>query len=365
LIFAIIQPSILKTGFNDNWKFDFKSLAMQLLFAGILLGSFYTLQKERFSRLVKLGILYFLTILIASAIFEFYSGTHLRGHFTDKYFAEQMITNIYYTPLFVYDNSNDYLVYLILITLTYLALGYRDARDDWKALALLLFGFLFAIIASSRLALIVLIGLFILVGAKRAFEYVRTKGRIEYVAILCGIVLFGVLFATNPLFIGPKYTTSNFTSDGVRTALPKSVPSDGLSSNEVREGLLLNGIDFIKENPLLGIGAGQFRERHALGNVQRATGSVHGPHNYPVEIITQYGVVGWFYFLFLIFFVWQLWRQFRKGEVNMWMVLLLPVLAICSLIPSGFLYLDIHWLLIPLALLFSLSEEPSKPEVHE
>ena len=68
VVFALIQPVILKTGFNENWKFDFKSLAMQLLFAGVLLGSFYTLRKERFYHLIKLGILYFLTILIASAI---------------------------------------------------------------------------------------------------------------------------------------------------------------------------------------------------------------------------------------------------------------------------------------------------------
>lgn len=364
-LYSAIQPTLLGTGFNENWKFDFKSLAMQLLFSGILLGAFYSLQKERFYHLIKLGVLYFLTILIAFAIFEFYSGTHLRGQFTDNYFLEQSVTNLFYTPLFVYDNANDFLVYLILLTITYLALGYRGTRDDWKAMALLLFGFLFATIASSRLAIIVLIGLFMLIGAKRAYAYVRAKGRVEYVAIACGIALFGILLATNPLFIGPKYTKSNFTTDGVRIALPKSLPHEGLSSNEIRKGLLFNSIDFIKESPILGIGAGQFRERHTLGNVQHDTGTVTGAHNYPMELVTQYGIIGWLYFLVLAVLFGSLWSKFRKGWVNIWTLLLLPVLLVCSLMPSGFLYLDIHWLVIPLVLLVTLSAEPPKQEVHE
>lgn len=365
VLFAAIQPPLLGFGFNANWKFDFRSLCMQLLFSGIVLGSFYRLQKERFFRIIKLGIFYFLIILIVSAIFEFYSGTHLRGHYTDKYFLEQLVTNSFYTPLFVYDNSNDYLVYLILLTITYLALTYRGERDDWKALALLLFGFLFSIIASSRLAIMLLIGLFILVGAKRGYAYLRAKGRIEYVAIAGGLILFGILLATNPLFIGPKYTKSNLNTEGVRLELPKSAPHEGLSSNEIRKGLLLNSIDFIKESPVIGIGAGQFRERHAAGKIQHDAGTVQGAHNYPMELITQYGIMGWLYFLGLAFIFFQLWKKFRRAEVNMWTLFLLPSLLICSIMPSGFLYMDIHWLIVPLLLLISMSAELPKPEVHE
>ncbi len=364
VLYAIIHPKLFSGAYHDNWKFDFRSLGIQFVYAGALIGSYYTLGAQRFFKMLKTGVIYFLAILLVSGVLEYYFGTHLRGTYTDKFFHYFTVTDGFYVPLFIYDNANDYLVYLILVVALLLSLIDSSARN-WKALSLFLIIFFFASLASARLAMILVVLLIAGLLLAMLVPHLKKAKWEHLLALGAGVLLIIVVALNNPLFIGPKYTKYNYTSEGVYEHLPRSLPTEGVSSDEVRSNLVLNGIDFIKERPIAGIGPGEFRERHARGKVNYNTGSVIGAHNYPLELVTQYGIIGWAYLLLLGGLFLRSIQRYRRERGNIWPLLTLPILGVCSLMPSGFLYLDIHWFLIPVVLL--LTEQPfqGKKEVDE
>lgn len=355
VVYAIVLPKLVGSAYHENWKFDMRSLAMQTLFAGVLIGAYYTLGKDLFLKRLRQGSAYLLLVVLIAGILEFYTGYHLRGQFTDKLFQEYTVTNIYYTPLFIYDNANDYMVYLIMLSLLYFALNYRETEGNiWQVATVMTIVFLFAYTASSRLAMFVIVGIFALLLVRYFWNFVVEHWKVWLWPTVAGIGFTCLLCWSNPMFVGPKYTKYNYTSKGEYLHLPRSLPTVGMSSDDVRKGLINNGIEFIKEQPVLGIGPGEFRQRHATGKVVHAAGTVVGPHNFPIELISQYGLIGWmcgFIWLALLVFIW---KQFRRKQVNIWTVLLIPAMAVCSLMPSGFLYLDIHWMIIPVILLMGL-----------
>lgn len=350
LLYSILQPKLIAGHYHDNWKFDVKSLGLQLTYAIAIIGTYYRVGAEKFMWLLKRGTVYFLGVLIVSGLAEYYFGTHLRGQYTDKFFEYYTVTQGFYVPLFIYDNVNDYLVYLLLMITLFLALWGKRV-DTWKAVSLLLLAFLFASVGDARLAMILIAAMIVVLLLKESLPKIQTIRTSSLVMIGSGVVFLGITFLYNPLFIGPKYTKYNYTTSGEYRHLPYSLPSHGVSSGDSRKSLILNGVDFIKEQPVWGIGAGEFRERHASGHVKHNAGTVIGPHNYLMEIVTQYGIAGWIYFVFLGFLFLRAVRKYRMHRDNLWLLAFFPILGVCSLMPSGFLYLDIHWILIPVMIL--------------
>lgn len=366
VVYAIVQPGLVGSAYHENWKFDIRSLAMQCFFAATLIGTYYTLGSERFFKRARQGSLYLLLLVLMVGLLEFYTGYHLRGQFTDHLFREHTVTNIFYTPLFIYDNANDYMVYLIALSLLYFALNFRERESSiWQVATLMTVCFLFAFNANSRIAMWMILGVVGIVLVKGFWKKAIESWKTWLWPAVCGLAFFLILLFSNPLFVGPKYTLHNFTTEGEYKRLPGSLPTEGMSSDAIRKALIMNGLDFIKEEPIWGIGPGEFRERHARNLVRHDAWTVHGAHNFPIELISQYGIMGW-----TCGFIWAVlfglsWRQYRKGRINVWALILIPSLVFCSLMPSGFLYLDIHWLIVPIVLILMLQPTVQAAENNE
>jgi len=336
---------------NANWKFDIRSLFMQFLYVFICIASFYELKRPTFLEIFRKGTGFILIVILLFGIFEYLTGIHFQGTFTDKLYNIPEVTALFYAPSFVYDNPNDYVQHYLLISILFIVLNRASVFNNWIALLLGIIGFFFADISGGRIGSVIA-GMIILTSVLVIFiDLFKRKANFNLGVIILGFVFTALLFLNNKVDLGPKYLgepwdlqerfADRFVED--TTAAP-----DYLNSSKVRMNLMLNGFQFVKESPILGIGPGQFRERHANKMVLHPTDTVIGPHNYPLELISQYGVFGWgvLFMLFSLFIL--LVKNFMKEKGGLWFVLLLPVFGLASIISSGFLYLDINHLFIGL-----------------
>jgi hypothetical protein len=110
LLFAVFQGQ--KIGFPKEAIFDIRSLLMQFLFTTALISLYHFIEKKQFIRLLIIGLRSLLLILLSAGIFEFLTGIHFAGTKTTE-LLELPVGNIFYAPLFIYDNPNDYLTYLL------------------------------------------------------------------------------------------------------------------------------------------------------------------------------------------------------------------------------------------------------------
>jgi hypothetical protein len=118
----------------------------------------------------------------------------------------------------------------------------------------------------------------------------------------------------------------------------------------LRKNLIINGIDFIKSAPVLGIGPGGYAQKCKKKQNKYFVNTHTSPHNFPIEIISQFGLFGWLYFSFLIFiFVsfFQIRTTISSAE-NIALVFLMVSLPFLWMMPSSYLYLSINWLLLPI-----------------
>jgi O-antigen ligase len=128
-------------------------------------------------------------------------------------------------------------------------------------------------------------------------------------------------------------------------------------ATNLRKNLILNGIDFIKEKPFLGLGPGGYSLKCKEKEVRHFVNSHTSAHNFPIEVISEFGVFGWLYFVFLLFILVQLFKKrefidFRLRNSFLYFVIALPLLW---MMPSAFLYLNIHWLFLPLLIILNES----------
>ena len=348
---------------NLDWKVDLKSLILQFIYSGILFGTFYKIGVEGFKTLLKKGLFFFLSVLIIVGLFEYYTGNHVSGKFTDKLLTQEVVTDFFYAPVFIYDNPNNYLVYLIGIITLYFSISEKKSSSHWKIITILLVGFIFSLAANARIAMFICVGL-ILVQLYLLFKEYRESGtNINQNIFILGALFVFTLVMFQPIFIGPKYVKGQLTTEGNHIFFPKSKVSASSSEN-VRYNLMRNGVQLIKDNPILGIGPGQYRWKHKKKAVVHSTETVIAPHNYVIELISQYGIIGWTYFIFIFYaFVLQF-KKFKKNRENLWSLLLFPVFGLISLVPSSFLSLDINWLIVPLLLIFSF-ESIFKESINE
>ncbi len=369
---------LLTNGKSETVLFDVRSLIMQFVFALMIFTTYSVLGWEKFKELLIVGLRCFLFVLIFFGLFEFYTGNHIEGNTTAKlYFLP--VNFIFYAPLFVYDNPNDFLLYCLFILTILLVFDDRLRLNRFVPISAALLFALFTLCAYSRLSNF-LISIIIIYQLLQVV--LDIKKRIEFKRVIPYLIVtffMGIIAFANPFFIGPKYspvekfnrnTLDVSTTDSlilndkgtVINSVPRKVEYNEPSADEVRLNLTLNGIDLIKENPILGVGPGQFRQKHIDHQIKRRVGTVVSPHNFVIEIVSQYGIFAWFYLFFVIYMGIQLVLRKRKlvRSNRNWMFIVFLSLPVFWLMPSAYLYLNIHWLFIPLMLI-----ELNRIEVEE
>ena len=378
--FLIAFTQLKMTGFNRSGLFDIRSLAMQCVFCLVLFSSYYKLGKIEFQRLLIIGLRSFLIVLLFAGAVEHFTGIHFAGKTTAE-FPMMVIGNNFYAPMFIYDNPNDYLLYSLMIFVLLKLFDKEIRQNNLIGILTLVVLFVFAQYADSKFARIAIGGLFLMELLVLFFKNRKKITIQKHWPLIVSASLLILLVAGNSLFFGPKYANSKqyrlnaielLTKNGsqfelkkVRDSLTKQeqvalmgfLDSLNTKSPEVavnlRKNLILNGIDMMKENPVFGIGPGGFHTRLTQGKQQYFIHNHVSPHNFPIEIISQFGLIGWLY-LCIIFGLFLRVVKSVKEHIrnNPWILALFMLLPIFWMMPSAYLYLDIHWLLLPIVLIF-------------
>lgn len=375
LLSAVISSSL--NGFSSEAIFDIRSLIMQFMFGFVLIGSFHILDKEKFLRLVKLGVRCFLFVLLFSGILEFLTGIHFAGHKTAE-LLQLPVGNSFYAPMFIYDNQNDYLTYLIFIFLTLNIIDEKIQTNFLFQILVTLVIFVFSTYADSNFAKMISGGILVFLLVKSMiFQFKRNGIKSNYPYLIVTLLL-GITILNNRIFLGPKYENGeNYRLNGVSMIAKKDgkltvfSAKDQLSAKDqkmliaeldsintksptgsvnLRKNLILNGIDFIKSAPILGIGPGGYAQKCKSKQNKYFVHTHTSPHNFPIEIISQFGLFGWLYFSFLIF-IFVSFLQIRttiSSDEKIALIFLMVSLPFLWMMPSSYLYLSINWLLLPI-----------------
>lgn len=319
--------------------FDIHSiLVFNLYFFSFILAKYVL--KNDFLKFINKGFLYFILFLLLFGIMESLLGVHISGNYTHR--LSQGLLDIYYTPLFIYDNPNDYLVYSIGISIVIFILNKELFQNKIFLFAVIVLNLFFAHMAMSRFAIIFLLIILVIFLTHIFSVYFKTK---YFFYILIPFVL---LLVNNKIYLGPIiYTFINGKSAQLPVSKKSQNEESSLSSYIVRKNLILNGIYLFKSSPTLGVGPGQFR--YFLKNEEKyPIDKNYSPHNYFIEMLSQYGIMGIILFAIPLFlFLLKL----RKGKWNFLFTLIIFFYYLSSLMPSAFLYLDINWILFTVIVL--------------
>ena len=215
-----------------------------------------------------------------------------------------------------------------------------------------------------------------------SFNAKNIKKHLFYtVSFLCLIVTF----FSNEIFLGPQYENSknyrinelSIINKNENGSYELSKANEKLSKKEqvklindldsinknnpeksfnIRKNLILNGLSFIKEKPVLGLGPGGYEQRCLSNKKKYFVASQVSPHNFPIEIISKYGIFGWLYFLFLGALVYKLFfrrKTIPKMDSAILFLFLLSV-PLIWLMPSSYMLLQTHKMLIPMLCIYIL-----------
>lgn len=371
---------LLIKGISLEGIFDLHSLVMQFLSAFIVFGLSTCFDWHEFKRFIRDGLRFYLLLLLVFGLIELLTAYHIVGPNVSK-LTEYPVSSTFYAPFFIYDNNNDYCAYLaLLIGLLYL---FDDLLRKKKAVTLLLVFllFFFARFAQARLAEYISYAYFILFLSIMAAPVVKMKfSRRDLFFLFSFLGALVLLFASNTFFNGKAYLktpqshlnsliVSNQEMDTIvpyqklgkdkqeklQAVMGDVSAEDNSRSDNTRIHLLYNGLNMIKNHPVTGGGPGSFRLNHKENKFRYPTDTVSNPHNFVIEIISQFGIWGWGYFILLIFLLFRsisLSAETITSDRKAILIFLILIYPFIGLIPSSFLYINLHWLFLPLITCF-------------
>ncbi len=205
------------------------------------------------------------------AVWEIVSGEHLPGYFAEN--APEYVVKNVIVSTFV--NPNNYAAFLVLC-FPFLLWSYSAAKGIRKVFFLLCLNSLpFLLIKTGgRLgitALILQLSLFLFFNARSLRSFFQ--GVLPFLTILVMIVFS---FQTNMATLSKVSQVYDELQVG--------------GSTGIRFNLLVNGIWFLALSYGVGVGAGGFEYMIGNGYGLYDTGSVINPHNFWIEVLSQYGI---------------------------------------------------------------------------
>ena len=378
ILFGIFMAR--NSSYSKESVFDIRSLVMQFFFAIVLISSYHFIGKEQFTKNVIRGLRCFLFILLTAGILEFLTGIHFYGTKTNELLSLP-VGNIFYAPLFIYDNPNDYLSYLIFVFLMLIIFDEQLKSSRLLQLFISLILLLFSFYADSTFAKMIAFGLISFQLILALFSNLKSSNKSSFFIYFISIILFLITILNNQLFLGPKYENSaNYRLNGVQIIIENKGQIQVISAKEklsepkqaqviryldsvntkspegstnLRKNLILVGLDFIKSAPVFGIGPGGFALKIKQNEHKKFVHTHTSPHNLPIEIISQFGIFGWIYFGLIAFICLKICLLQKRLKTNdkISFLFLLFALPLLWMMPSAYLYLSIHWLFLPLLLI--------------
>lgn len=280
------------------WKFsigsglsEITSVAAGFLYAIVLLNLVVGLPRGMDALRVGWSLAFVVTGLVA--VWEILSGGHLAGYATDNMTVEPAIYSTFANP-------NNYAAFLAL-AFPFLVWSFRLAKGFQRVAFLLLCLCLSVLVVMTlgRLGLLALvIEWCLLIGLNVKWSSWRV------IVVPVGLATVILLVAQYDLIL------AKFLS------IPFELNNGG--SAEIRMNLVRNGLNFLAVSYGAGIGPSNYESAtDVVGFNCLPTGGIVNPHNFWVEISSQYGLV-----VFVMFLCWmgclvsRAWRARRAAILN-------------------------------------------------
>jgi len=167
---------MLMKGKNDYSIFEFRSWIFHL-FSFLILSVSYCFFKNKsyFKRSISSVLWIWFIVLILFGFIEIITGYHFVGSFTDK-ISKLPISITDYTPVFIFDNPNDYILNCLGVYFILLFVDQKRFENSWLILASAFVLFILSIYCSARISefILILLMFFVLLnsGFKKSIETV-------------------------------------------------------------------------------------------------------------------------------------------------------------------------------------------------
>jgi len=362
---------------NQESIFAIRSHISNLLSFLIIVTSYLNFNnKNLFEKAIKTCIWLWLILIVTFGLFEILTGFHFEGHYT-KSIVNTVSKMIDFSPIFIFDNPNDYAFNCIGLFLILLFVDRDKLKNNWVIISILLIFLIIAIYTSSRISgYAILLLLLIILLRFYLFLIIKKINENKNIFILV-TTCFIILIYSNKLFLGKDYTNINcliaensifekingkyypinqfkkITENEKKELynyINKKNKNPGFNSTDIRLKLFKNGLNLIKENPILGVGPGQFSVLNKNKKVPYDTGENFSPHNFFIEIISQYGLIAIVYLIFILTLIVNLIKNKMKNYF--WLLISIIVFYILSFSPSAFMYQPIYWLFMSLWIIY-------------
>lgn len=360
--------------------FDIRSLIMQAATISLLFRTYLLYGNEAFfTRIQTLAVVIF-TGLSVAAWFEYLTGIHLQGAFTDK-LLHLPASNVTYSAVFLYDNPNTFLCYLFSLAVIIFLTGKHFRESLINALPILSQLLFFSIIADSKFGRLIAIILLIYFGAVSTNWQQLFRNKVKLGAAGIFVICVLIVALSKPLYYGPMWKNgsdytlnyihvlsekngrpvfestdslvSKYGKEKILRAYYNKEMAGRLESTETRKNLILNGIWLFQQHPLTGAGPGQFRWFSTQKQMPNATNTINSPHESFTELLSQFGILI-ILIMFSVFF-WVMTRMWKYRKTNwkfaaIWF-LILPIYWTIGAMPSAWLVLNCGWMMLGIVLL--------------
>jgi teichuronic acid biosynthesis protein TuaE len=271
--------------------------------------------------------------LVAGSIgvWEFITGSHLPGSWIDNTPARVQRLVVIST----FDNPNNFGAFLLLVStvVLYQMETARSAVVRWTLFVFMLWLFVLAVLSTSKIAVLAIL----MVLAVYVMRTVQNK--VMAVAVVTAIVSG---FAASLTYLGSDL---DLLTDIVAFA------EGGLTieqSTLSRVNLFLAGIDMTVSTYGLGVGGGNFSYLMARGYSELWTRDIVDPHNWWIEILSQYGVLVFALYVGFLVYVALFSLRASRGEGSLPRFLLPFVLAfvLSGFANSSYVLQPTNWLFL-------------------
>lgn len=259
----------------------------------------------------------------AVALWELTTGHHLPSHYTET--APDYLFQVFRVAAATFGHPNNYAAFLVLC-FPFLAWSLSEARHTLSRFVyILLLGALPLLVAmtASRVGLVALLCVVLFWAALRG----KATRTVLVASSLIGFAAIAYLPALHDTFL---------IIAKLESLLGEEIARGGSASN--RMNLTLNGLWFLLISGGIGTGAGSFETMIAAGAGPLPTRGIINPHNFWIEVLSQYGLV-----VFCVFVMWLgyigciAWRaRARAEEYGQREVKLLAEVVLCGLVAYCF-----------------------------
>lgn len=191
--------------------------------------------------------------------------------------------------------SDKYFIhYFVLIFAFVILLRYKNIKKyEYLLYSICIF---YIIFGDSRISLVLFISMFgfkILYNILKDFHTQNLSKKIKNILLIICIIIFGM--------VAFKYVYENISQE--------------TESNNERTLLIEITIEEIKNNPIFGVGPGNFNNyaQKCLGYNLRT--SDLSPHNIYLEILAEYGIVGFYIFIMIL---WNIIKKLFDRRINLY-----------------------------------------------